>query len=213
MNRTVATNRNEAIRWARGVLEKKDKYLIFDTETTGLKESDVIIHFAVMDLDGKMLIDTKVKPMSKRRMSQDASYIHGMTMKDLKDAPLFEEIVEVFRPLAANKMLLSYNARFHGQLFLQTYQNEGVSGDPMELHCIDVKDQYVKFTGIYNAALPGRKNTGVGDCLATLEVIKRMAEGELIDVPIPKKSTEMNYWLGVFLASIAVSVLINIGFC
>lgn len=176
-----AKRKNEAIEWAQDVLAHADEYVIFDTETTGLKESDVIVHFAVMDLDGKMLIDTKVKPMSKRRMSQDAQYIHGMTMKDLQDAPRFEEVVEVFRPIAVGKKILVFNS-FHAEMFEQTYYNEGVSGEPIALNCWDVKSYFEKFLDRYDRlALPGRKNTGEGDCRAVLAVIKKMAEAELAD--------------------------------
>jgi len=176
--------KNEAIRWARYVLDHKDQYVIFDTETTGLKESDVIIHFAVMDLEGNMLIDSFVKPMSKRRISADAQYINGITMKQLKGAPLFEDIVSEFIPIANSKKLLVYNADFHARMFDQTYYNEGVTGEPITLNCLDVKDHYVKFSGISNAALPGRRNTGIGDCLATLAVIQKMAKAEMEEIPV-----------------------------
>lgn len=199
--------RNAAISWARKVLEQKDDYVIMDTETTGLKDSDVIIHFAVMDLDGNMLIDTRVKPMSKRRMSQDATYIHGLKMKDLQDAPLFEEVVNMFRPIAASKKLLSYNAAFHADMFDQSLYNEGVSGDQIVLDCWDVKTYYVKYSGMYNAALPGRKNTGVGDCRATLDLIRKMAESELAEVTVaPEKKMPM--WMAIFLLGSILLVLL-----
>jgi len=212
MERNEIMRRNNAIEWSRSVLANKDQYVIFDTETTGLKESDVIVHFAVMDLDGNMLIDTKVKPMSKRRMSQDATYFHGMTMKDLKDAPLFEEVVDMFRPISASKKLLSYNARFHAEMFEQTYMNEGVTGEPIRLDCWDVKDYYVQFSGQYNAALPGRKNTGVGDCMATLAVIRRMAEGEVVEIVDVQAENKDNV-VGAVLTILAVVVFVFIMAC
>ncbi len=79
--REIILNRNEAIRWARGVLDRKDGYVIFDTETTGLDDSDVIVYLAVMDLDRVMLINTRVKPLSKRRISSDATYLHGFNKR------------------------------------------------------------------------------------------------------------------------------------
>lgn len=184
-----ARRRNKSIEWAMEVLASPDDYVIFDTETTGLKDSDVIIHFAVMDLSGNMLIDSLVKPMSKRRMSQDAQYVHGLTMNDLKGAPLFEDVVALFQPIASSKKLLCFNAQWHADMFSQTYYNEGVSGQPIKLDCYDVKEKYEKFMGQTGLALPGRKNTGVGDCTATLNLIKKMAIAELVDLPPEPENT------------------------
>jgi DNA polymerase III epsilon subunit-like protein len=197
--RRAALRRNEAIAWAQHVLANKDQYVIFDTETTGLKESDVIVHFAVMDLDGTMLIDTKVKPTSKRRMSSDAAYLHGLTMKDLKDAPLFEDVVEMLRPIADSRRLLSFNVSFHAEMFQQSYYNEGVSGEPIKLDCYDVKDYYIKFMDQDRISLPGRKNTGQGDCLATLAVLQKMASAEPEYIPEPVREESASYEWAFFL--------------
>ena len=52
-----AQRRNEAILTARKILSEKDKYVIFETETTGLKSTDVILWITFMDLDGNVLLD------------------------------------------------------------------------------------------------------------------------------------------------------------
>lgn len=209
--REIILNRNEAIRWARGVLDRKDGYVIFDTETTGLDDSDVIVHLAVMDLDRVMLINTRVKPLSKRRISADATYMHGFKLSDLKDAPFFEEVYEMLRPIADTKMFLSYNAPFHGGMVKQTYLNEGLTSDEIGLNCIDVKAQYVKFSGHRNPALPGRDNTGVGDCRATLAVLHKMAEAELADEPPPAEPTKEDtygYWKDIIFFVILVAIVL-----
>lgn len=169
--------RKEAIVLAQNILANKAGYIIFDTETTGLEYNDVIIHFAVMDLDEQMLIDTKINPISRRRISQEAKEVHGMTLKDLKGAPSFEDVVAQFLPLVVDKKILSYNARFHMRMFQQSYENEGLKGGLLNFDFVDVKASYQDYTGQYNIALPGRTNTGIGDCKATLAVIKEMAAG------------------------------------
>lgn len=175
--------RNASIEWARNVLANPDKYVIFDTETTGLKETDVIIHFAAMDLMRNMLVDTMVKPMSKRRIAEAAQYIHGMTMKDLKDAPIFEKVLAQFLPLVEGKTILSFYADFHERMFQQSYENEGVATNLPYLHFQDVQQPFKDFLSRDRLSLPGRDNTGEGDCNATLDVIIQIADGELRELP------------------------------
>jgi len=69
--------RNNAIRFARGVLAQKQNYLILDTETTGLGEKDVIIQMALIDLDGNVLLDSLVKPKKKKSISREATEVVG----------------------------------------------------------------------------------------------------------------------------------------
>src|SRR5690606_10952011 len=102
--------------------------------------------------------------------------------------------------------------RFHAEMFEQTYMNEGVTGEPIRLDCWDVKDYYVQFSGQYNAALPGRKNTGVGDCMATLAVIRRMAEGEVVEIVDVQAENKDNV-VGAVLTILAVVVFVFIMAC
>jgi DNA polymerase-3 subunit epsilon len=205
--RLVIKRRNEAIAWAQYILAHKDHYVICDTETTGLDEKDVIVHFAVMDLSGAMLIDTLVKPMSKRRMSSDATYVHGITMKDLKGAPLFEEVVELLRPIAERKKLLSYNASFHSEMFEQTYEYEGVSGPPIRLLWLDVKEFHLKFLNKDRAYLPGRNNTGSGDCQATLALLEKMAAEDQQTLP-PEPPKNDSIWQEYLIWFVFAAVLV-----
>ena len=186
----LAKSRNEAILWAREVLDSPEKYVIFDTETTGLRENDLIIHLAVMDLMRNMLIDTMVKPVSKRRIAEGAKDVHGLTLKDLKDAPIFESVVKDFVKVVEGKRILSFNAEFHERMFLQSYYNEGVSEVLPKLDFEDVQSKFDKFMSRDRLALPGRKNTGIGDCNATLDLIVRIADAELTELPESNPDTE-----------------------
>jgi len=50
-----------AAKWAREVLANKKDYVILDTETTGLGCAE-IVQIGIIDLDGKILLDSLVKP-------------------------------------------------------------------------------------------------------------------------------------------------------
>lgn len=181
--RETEKRRNQSIEWARKVLDYPEKYLIFETETTGLKEDDLIIHLAVMDLARNMLINTSVKPMSKRRIAEAAQWIHGMKIKDLKDSPRFEEVFKDLLPIIEGKTLLSFYAGFHERMLYQTHENEGVSKAIPLINFDDVQKPFEEFMRRDRLSLPGRDNTGIGDCNATLDVIVEIANGNLVDIP------------------------------
>ena len=62
-------DKDGAINIAREILKHKEDYVILDTETTGLGDSDVIIQISIIDLDGNVLMDSLIKPTKKKRMS------------------------------------------------------------------------------------------------------------------------------------------------
>jgi hypothetical protein len=178
-----ARRRNEAILWAQNILANSDDYLIVDTETTGLKHTDVIVHFAVMNLYGYMLIDTLLKPTQKKRMPQEAGNIHGIGMKDLKTAPYFERVLQDFLLYAEGKTILIYNAEFHSRMIEQTYYEDGIAElDISSLRYECIQEQYQNFHNRAYLAMPGRDNTGKGDCEAALRVITLMATAELVEI-------------------------------
>jgi DNA polymerase-3 subunit epsilon len=96
-------SRNEVIEFARNVLKNKEKYLILDTETTGLSDKDIIIQVAVIDLDGNTLIDTLVKPTKRKSIPRDASDIHGIKFKYLRGAPHFVDVLHDLLPFSSKK--------------------------------------------------------------------------------------------------------------
>lgn len=57
----------------------RDQFVILDTETTGLTLRDQIIEICVIDLTGKILLNSLVKPTIN--IPAEAASIHGITMK------------------------------------------------------------------------------------------------------------------------------------
>jgi DNA polymerase-3 subunit epsilon len=97
-------DRNEAILWARSLMERTD-WLIWDTETTGLKQTgsnlmslDEIIQIGIIDPHGNIVFESLINPV-KRRISQEAKMIHGIDLRKLKGAPTFQEIIPKLREL------------------------------------------------------------------------------------------------------------------
>ena len=76
-----------------------DRFVVVDTETTGVYPSDRIVEVAIvtLDLDGNVVEvwDTLVNPM--RDVS--ATHIHGITATMVRDAPTFEMIAGDAEPV------------------------------------------------------------------------------------------------------------------
>ena len=92
------------------------KYIILDTETTGLhvKEGHRIIEIgAVLLIDRKkseVHFHTYLNPM--RLIDDEATQVHGITNEDLNDKPLFEDIAEEFLEFVDGATLVIHNAEF-----------------------------------------------------------------------------------------------------
>lgn len=179
-------DRNDAILWARNVLENKQKYLIMDTETSGLTDDDEIIQMAIIDLDENVLYNTLIKPKVKKSISRDSTLIHGLSKKDLAEAPFFE--TEVFKviDIIKGKTILMYNAEFDARMLQQTCYANNCIKFPLSYWC--VMKEYSKFVGEWNdyhndykyQKLSGGDHTALGDCRATLRVLKKMAKSDLV---------------------------------
>lgn len=205
--------RNEAILRARSILQNKDHYIIVDTETSGLDEDDVIIHFAAMDLDRNMLIDSYVRPTRKQRIGTKAKEIHGIGMKDLKGAPIFEKILEQFVPMYEGKTILSYRAIFHSRMISQTIEEDGIARLDVSFSDFEcIQERYEDFYGRSYLSMPGRDNTGIGDCNAALDVIEEIALADLSEIQVePEPPIKTNQSTSPFDRKYWPFVLIFIG--
>lgn len=82
--------------------------LFLDTETTGLEGQ--VCEIAIVDLSGKVLLDTLVKP--RWEMEDEARWVHGITDEMLSDAPMFETVWPQVREIIHGRLILIYNAAF-----------------------------------------------------------------------------------------------------
>ena len=173
---TQIKERNKSILWAQSIFECQDKYLILDTETTGLKDSDVVINIAMMDLSGNLLLESWIRPTGTYRMSSEATMVHGKSRKDLKNEQTFDQVWPYVLQFSEGKTLLIYNEEFHLRMIGNTLEKEGIPFSELQFASEDVQIRYEKFMkSYYHLRLPGRNNTGEGDCLAVLKVIEGMA--------------------------------------
>ncbi len=177
--------KDRAILWAKNKLATKGSYVILDTETTGLKRNDVILEIAVIDLEGKELFNSRIRPTKRKRISPDATAIHGIKMTDLKDCPTFAEIKDELEKIIAGRTVLIYNAEYDEKLIDQTCEQDECSYFQMRNDCVMIP--YSEFIGRWSEyhydytfqRLPGGDHSAIGDCRATLKVIHKMANTPL----------------------------------
>lgn len=184
----VSDERQEAITWARRVLEVGEM-LILDTETTGLSTNDEVIQVGIIDLDGNVLLNTLVRPTVP--IAPEARSVHGITDEILADAPDFSDLYGPIAGLLRNRYVLAYNADFDRRLLEQTCATYGLPPfEVAEWGC--VIERYADFWGEGSKAGHYKSQSlstacdqqgisvdghheAVQDCQLTLELIKAMA--------------------------------------
>ena len=188
-------DQREAISWARKVIKDKHKYLILDTETTGISNKDEIIEMSVIDLDGNCLLGSRFLPIKRKSIPKDATAVHGISYAMLKDCPRFSDFDRELRSAIGSKDIIAYNADYDMRLYKQTcliaYQYEGrqTFAPKGDWYCAML--EYAKFVGDWNAHHNNYRwqklenhsdtadHTSYGDCLATLEVIRKMSNARM----------------------------------
>ena len=66
-------------------LLERDDVLVLDTETTGLKQAEVI-EVSVINTKGEVLLDTLVRPRTSY-MNPHAQRVHGISLGELETQP------------------------------------------------------------------------------------------------------------------------------
>lgn len=173
--------KRKATDWARSVLAD-ERTVILDIETTGLNGS--IVDIAIITTEGRTLLETLINP--EQTIPNEASAIHGITDEMVKDAPKFSDIYpEILRVLTGARVVI-YNANFDtGRLWYDCQRCDLPQLEKLfkSVECAMLK--YAAWYGEWNSHHKSfkwqRLNGGhraLGDCLATLELIKKMAEEE-----------------------------------
>lgn len=178
--------RRQAVDWARDLLKRDPaSWVILDTETTGLGNDAQVIQIGVLDGRGNILMDNVlVKPT--KPIPSDATAVHHITNAMVQAAPAFPDILPQLRDVIAGKLLVIYNAQYDMRLLAQSSKAHGI---PVSLGiegytCAMLR--YAEWFGEWNGyhgsfrwqKLQGGDHSALGDCRATLDVIRNMAESD-----------------------------------
>jgi DNA polymerase-3 subunit epsilon len=188
--------RRAAARQARQVLRRD--FVIFDSETTGLDAANGrIVSIAVIDVDGRVLVDTLLNPGI--HIPEEATEIHGITDQMVKDAPKFTEVYPAVRDALRGRVWVGYNLPFDAS-FLEWECRRNYCLIPAGCDWYDgpetacVMRMYADFYGEYNdyhgnfkwqklgfacrteGIRMGQAHFALDDALATLALLRRMSE-------------------------------------
>ncbi len=178
----LADMRDRAIEWARSVMGMGDQVVILDTETTGLGREAEVIQAAAVDVDGNVLFDLTCRPVLP--IPAEAEAVHHITNEIVAGLPFFDRAMYPDLLLhLSGKVVVTYNVAFDRRLLRQTCEQFGLT----ELHALGwhcAMERYAEYVGEWNdyhrsfrwQKLEGGDHSALGDCGATLALIRRMAE-------------------------------------
>ena len=132
------------------------RYIVLDTETTGLDPDDghKIIEIGCIEIINRKVTDNTfhkyINPL--REIDIEASKVHGLTASNLSDKPLFNDIYDEFVSYISSSPLIIHNAPFD-MGFLKK-----------EFSCLERKNSFINNEIIDSLKLarkisPGKKNT------------------------------------------------------
>lgn len=176
--------RDEAVQWARELLGRSD-WAVLDTETTGLDGSAQVIQVSVVGADGAVLLDTLIRPHGQ--IPREAIAVHGITDEMVADAPAYPDVHPTLGRALGNRTVVCYNAPFDARMLRQSALRHGLQPHPVVWTC--AMAMYARYVGQWSShhggyryqklprgpAYRGLKHQAVDDCLATLDLVRRMA--------------------------------------
>lgn len=179
--------------WARKALSLPD-LVILDTETTGQWKNgrDEIAEICLIDKDGTPLLNTLVRPEGD--IHPEAARISGITDGMVADAPRFHQIAQTIAHLVEGHGVVIYNAAYDTPLLQAEFQRCGMTLPTCEIRCAMLA--YATYRQIpgrrpgefawhklttacayERIALSHTAHRALGDCLATLALLRHMANG------------------------------------
>lgn len=139
---------------SRSVTEKmlQNKAIIFDTETTGLSDTDELLQISIIDYNGTVLMDTLVRPYFHSSWVE-AQRINGISPEDVEKAPYLHEILpELCAIFAKAKVCIGYNVKFD----LAYINRAGISTD--HLNIVDVMLEFSSYYAEKNQQTKPRRH-------------------------------------------------------
>ena len=158
------------------------RYIVLDTETTGLDPDDghKIIEIGCIEILNRSVTNNTfhkyINP--NREIDIEASKIHGLTYNKLKDKPLFEEVYEEFSDYISDSPIIIHNAPFDIGFLKKEYLDLSKTVNFFDNEIIDSLKIARKIS-------PGKKNTLDALCERyAIDNSDRTLHGALLDAKL-----------------------------
>jgi DNA polymerase III subunit epsilon len=138
---------SDVARDARRLLESRPLFL--DTETTGLGPRDQVIEIAILDSDGRSLLDTLVRPTIA--VPSGAVRVHGIGEAMLASAPAWPAVWPQVQSLISGRPVAIYNAEFDLRLIAQTHSAHDLPWRPDDLQAACIMLLFARYRGEWDA--------------------------------------------------------------
>lgn len=186
---------NEAVRWARHVVQHAEQYVIIDTETTGLKNNDVIVQIGILSLQGEELLNQLIKPGKRKTIPKRATEIHGISTDMIKDSPRLLDIMPQIKALLKGKKLIYYNKDYDTSRIVESLYQDERHRNPENCEIFErgecAMEYYAQYVGKWNdyhydytwQKLPNKRDDAhqaISDCKATSDLIFQMAGSDIL---------------------------------
>lgn len=133
--------RQEAIQWAQYMLSIETLVVVAFSIMDG--ESPEIIEAAVLDQNGKPLLNVLIRP--SMAISADTTALYGITNQDVQNAPDFAEVYPVLLNLLQDRPVLAYDANLTEQALIFTASQYQLS--PMNAYWQCAMEAFAAFQG------------------------------------------------------------------
>ncbi|MEG3833914.1 3'-5' exonuclease [Microcoleus sp. Z1_C3] len=186
----IEKDRVRAVKWAREQLALND-WVILDTETTGFDNAE-IVEIAIIDRTEETLLDTLIKPSIS--IPAEVTEIHGISDEMVADAATFPEVYPRIDAALKDKRILIYNSAFDIKILNYCCRLHSLPILKLTKRSECLMEWAAQWRGYWSYyyedykyfPLPGGGHRALGDCIAALQLIKKMAaDSDQINRPVP----------------------------
>jgi DNA polymerase-3 subunit epsilon len=110
-----------------------EEWIVLDVETTGIGPKSEILEIGIVDKSGNILMNCLVKP--KGRIQSEASEVHRIFRKNVKNEKEFPHISQDFFEIMNNRAVICYNAEYEMALIKQTCDKFGIRTPHISFSC------------------------------------------------------------------------------